>query len=42
MNKIGNAIGYMLGYLILAAFTFTTVGWVLWSAKWVLSLLGVM
>lgn len=32
----------VLGCLILVGFTFTMVGWVLWSAKWVLSLVGVM
>ena len=32
----------VFGCLILAGFTFTLAGWVLWSAKWVLTLVGVM
>ena len=35
-------LGTALGCLILAGCTFTLVGWVLWSAKWVLTLVGVM
>lgn len=32
----------LFGYLILVGFTFTLAGWVLWSAKWVLTMVGVM
>jgi hypothetical protein len=42
MKKIEDLIGAVVGYSILTGFTLTIFGWVLWSAKWVLSLLGVM
>jgi hypothetical protein len=46
MKKISitfsDAISAVFCGLILAGFTFTTIGWVLWSAKWVLGLLGVV
>ena len=32
----------VLACLILVGFTFTLLGWVLWSAKWVLTMIGVM
>ena len=35
-------LGTALGCSILVGLTFTLLGWVLWSAKWVLSLMGVM
>lgn len=36
------AISTVVCCLILAGFTFTLIGWVLWAAKWVLGMLGVM
>lgn len=45
-SKIENfasvAISTLVSALILAGFTFTLIGWVLWAAKWVLSMIGVM
>lgn len=35
------AISTLVSALILAGFTFTLIGWVLWAAKWVLTLVGV-
>ena len=35
-------VPYFIGAMILAACTLTIVGWALWSARWVLSLLGVV
>lgn len=40
--KWQDVVSGIVACLILAGFTFTLVGWVLWSAKWVLGLLGVM
>lgn len=46
MKKVEDVVSTILGVifccLLLAGFTFTTIGWVLWSAKWVLGLLGVI
>lgn len=36
------AISTLVSALILVGFAFTLIGWVLWAAKWVLTLLGVM
>lgn len=40
--NVDELLATVIGGLILAGFTFTLVGWVLWAAKWVLTLLGVM
>ena len=41
-TKFEIVVSEVVTWVIIIAFTLTMFGWLLWSAKWVLSLLGVI